>query len=544
MADIGAPQPLESLTRLALQSSTQNRRKLRDSCTGCASSKLKCSKEKPTCTRCSRRGMVCEYAASKRTGRTSHSASKEQTAPPALGTTRPNNTSTSGRQEFQDSFWSPPSHTPVLTPRSTTRPSSEHHVHSGPDIWCAILSPGASAGENVLSPLIPIDTDFDALFDSILDNSDIEAPPQHQANSNAPPPLDAFGGFLVPDQDQFPSQECSAGDGFSFDSLLDNSDIEAPPQHQANSNAPPCQGTFGTSMVSEQDQFPSQDCSADDILAFDSLLDNSDIEAPPQQQTNSNAHPRLDTFGGLMVPDQDQFPSHDLAAGNEPRRCCLTIALEFLTQLFPNAPTACTLPGSQAGTCQLPTIECVISKNKQITEAISNMLDCPCLQDEYVVAIISLVVFKVMAWYAAAAGDRSLTDDGMSWSNHFVAYPEQQNPSSFGEQVVHLPTIIGNYCVDGNDQSRMAAQLVLSELHRVQRLVNLLSKRLEDIRLRNGGLSGSSSGTSSVADSGDVQVGRTSASSLSGPTFYQLEADLRKRLRAVSSETIDILRRE
>jgi Aflatoxin regulatory protein len=418
-------------------------------------------------------------------------------------------------------------------------------MRSGPDIWCTILSPGASARETVLSPLIPIDTDFDALFDSILDNSDIEAQPQQQNNPNVPSGLDTFGGLLIPDQDQFPSQDLSAGDGFSFDCILDNSDIEAPPQQQTNSNAPSHLSTFGASMVSEQDQFPSQDLLAEDVLGFDSILDNSDIEAPPQQQTNSNAPSHLSTFGASMVSEQDQFLTQDLSAGNEPRRCCLTIALGFLTQLFPNAPTACTLPGSQAGTCKLPTIESVISKNKQITEAISNMLDCPCLQDEYVVAIISLIVFKVMAWYAAAAGDKALTDDGMGWSNHFAAYSErQQNPSSFGEQVVHLPTIIGNYCVDGNDQSRMAAQLVLSELHRVQRLVNLLSKRLEDIRLRNGGLSGSSSGSSSVADSGDVQVVRMGTSPLSGPTFYQLEADLRKRLRAVSSETIDILRRE
>lgn len=214
-------------------------------------------------------------------------------------------------------------------------------------------------------------------------------------------------------------------------------------------------------------------------------------------------------------------------------------------QLFPNAPTACTLPGSQAAACQTPTMDSVISENKRIIEAIGKLLDCPCSQDEYLLAIVSLVVFKVMAWYSAAAGDKSLMDNGMSWNNPFVARAEQQGPSSFGEHVLQVPTTVGNYCVDGNDRSRMAAQLVLSELHRVQRLVNSLSKRLESIRLRNCSLpSPSSTASSCYGDSGDSQIVDAKVSPLSAPTFSQLETDLRKRLRMVSSETIDILRRE
>lgn len=213
-------------------------------------------------------------------------------------------------------------------------------------------------------------------------------------------------------------------------------------------------------------------------------------------------------------------------------------------QLFPNAPTACTLSASQPATCQVPTMESVISENKRIIDAISKLLECPCSQDEYLLAIISLVVFKTMAWYSAAAGDKSLMDNVMGGSNPFVARPEQQRHSSFGEHVLQVPTTIGNYCVDGNDRSRMAAQLVLSELHRVQRLVNSLSKRLESIRLRSCSLPSPSSASSNCGDSGDSQIMDAKVSPLSAPTFSQLETDLRKRLRMVSSETIDILRRE
>ncbi|KAI0902992.1 hypothetical protein F4823DRAFT_330375 [Ustulina deusta] len=44
-------------------------RKLRDSCCNCAKSKLRCSKEKPTCARCVKQGKACSYVPSKRAGR-------------------------------------------------------------------------------------------------------------------------------------------------------------------------------------------------------------------------------------------------------------------------------------------------------------------------------------------------------------------------------------------------------------------------------------------------------------------------------------------
>jgi hypothetical protein len=76
----------------------------------------------------------------------------------------------------------------------------------------------------------------------------------------------------------------------------------------------------------------------------------------------------------------------------------------------------------------------------------------------------------------------------------------------------------------------MRAQLVLSELHRVQRLVELLSKRLENVRQRTD----ATSGTESTGIFEDT---------ISASIFVQLEADLRRRLLAVSKETMDILGR-
>lgn len=43
--------------------------KLRDSCHLCATSKVKCSKDKPVCARCAERGTTCQYLVTQRTGR-------------------------------------------------------------------------------------------------------------------------------------------------------------------------------------------------------------------------------------------------------------------------------------------------------------------------------------------------------------------------------------------------------------------------------------------------------------------------------------------
>ncbi|EAU31626.1 predicted protein [Aspergillus terreus NIH2624] len=60
--------------------------KLRGSCHACAASKVRCSKEKPTCSRCSKRGTTCEYLITKRPGR--KQLNNRSTAKESSNTTR------------------------------------------------------------------------------------------------------------------------------------------------------------------------------------------------------------------------------------------------------------------------------------------------------------------------------------------------------------------------------------------------------------------------------------------------------------------------
>jgi hypothetical protein len=86
----------------------------------------------------------------------------------------------------------------------------------------------------------------------------------------------------------------------------------------------------------------------------------------------------------------------------------------------------------------------------------------------------------------------------------------------------------------------MAAQLVLGELHSVQRLVNALAKRLEEARSRMGSDPGQQSQSGSGLTSG---VPGAQVQAFSATTLVQLEGDLRTRLRVLCKETVDVLRK-
>ncbi|KAL4784875.1 aflatoxin regulatory protein-domain-containing protein [Aspergillus varians] len=450
---------------------TQGTRKLRESCISCSRAKVKCNKEKPTCSRCVRRALPCEYMVSRRTGRNraigverpstttaaTTATTATQTADPSASTrisnvpinltTLPQSAAietTAGPS--QKSLPAVTDHPTAMTARSSPKATQLHSPPRESDLWNTIISPVAS-GSTDLSSLLSVNTDIGQLFAALS-----------------------------------PSQ------------LDDPNGIETNPD-------PHRQGPLSA---------------ADSPSSLMWALDNVDTIPLPGSTTKADP-------------------------------CCLSICLDMLMRLFPNARMACERPGGENGPGKLCTIESVIEDNKEILATVQTVLECHCSEDEYVATLVSLVVFKVMGWYVAVARDQSsdpVRDGEVNWASGGNSNDHTRRPSaaSFEEQVLHLPTVVGSYCVDGHHQSRMAAQLVLSELHRVQRLVTLVAHRLEAIRQRSLSMysSSSSSSSSSMALSGAPIAGTTP---LSSTTLTHLEDDLRKRLRAVCSETISILQR-
>ena len=424
--------------------------KLRDSCHACAASKVKCDKEKPTCARCIKRGVTCEYFATKRAGRKHDNRANEN---------RPSDT-TNAAQTLPGSTSSTSPEAGVLTSPSLIHQSRSQLMPIYSDIAPDLLSPVDPAWSSMLSNDF---NDFSASPLALSMNETFESENLAQPYTNSGGVNDSVVDFDVNGDFYFLTE-----DAFSF-------------------------------------------------------IDKAVSELPSVTKPLSPPNSRGSTISD--APCFQDFRSESSCS-------CLIRALGLLKQLFPNASTACARARMQASvnnTCQLPTIQCVLEENEQAIDAVSTMLQCQCSQDEYLLAIMSLIVFKVLGWYAAAARQTPMTDGSRS--------PAMSISSHHSEQVLPSPAIVGSYCIDGEDQGRMAAQLVLSKLHRVQQLVNVLSQQLKGHRTCNGTIT-----PSSATDGTDTPPDRESTSHFSERMLDQLEADLRKRLRALSLDIVDMLR--
>lgn len=421
--------------------------KLRDSCHACATSKVRCNKQKPTCARCAKRGVACEYFVAQRAGR------KTET------------------RALRGSSCSASPGMASLTSPGLIQLSPSQHTLGYADFWANLLSPTAAAPPSMLTPLT---SDFDDFLASTISFPPQEmSDPETLAQSNS-----YFGGIN--------------------NGLLNSSGA--------------------TALL-----FPE-----DALLNIDEGVSEVPLPSNPRTPPNSRASINGDVHGYQSLPSELPL-------------CCLTRALSLLKQLSPNSSAACTRSrrqGDEHVTIESPSIQSIIVENEQTIEAITDMLQCPCSQDSYMLHIMSLIVFRVLGWYAAVASETPVAD-----ASQFPGksdFPDhQQHSLRHSEHVTNVPTVVGKYCIDGEDQDRMVAQLVLSELHRVQRLVNLLSQRLKEHKIRNDGVN-----TPNSAADGQIPLTYTeNMSPFSAAILDQLELDLRKRLRTLSLEIIDMLRR-
>ena len=153
----------------------------------------------------------------------------------------------------------------------------------------------------------------------------------------------------------------------------------------------------------------------------------------------------------------------------------------------------------------------------------SMMLQCPCsAENEHLTFLLSMITSKTMAVFAQAAYDSAK-------SGHLDA-------SVFGSKSnLPMSSTAGNMSLDSSNSSRAKAQLLLGELHQVVRVIDTLSTRFQDLKrtgsVANGGLHGNNL----------CQSGSTSPV-MSPSTFDQMEADLRKRLRAITDHVVGSLR--
>lgn len=288
-----------------------------------------------------------------------------------------------------------------------------------------------------------------------------------------------------------------------------------------------------------------------DWSAQSQLLDPN-ITAPLFDTSAFNFFAATQPLSASPHPSTSMIPGHEFTFGSESSpvntHCgCLPRVLELLKQLCTAAPVHCTAWSGQKperGSGSAALLQSMIAENQYTLDAVGKMLPCPCSQDGFLLTTICLVVLKVMGRYEAAARSPS-----RSATNSSSAGSVDEDMTQFTASG-NVSAVIGCYSVEGEDFDRMGAQVVLSELHRVQRLIKGLSERLNvaGLNAKDDTTSHSTrinSDAGAVAGQQDILMSDSMEAALPfyAPFFCQLESDLRKRLRKLSEQTAELVRR-
>ncbi|KAK4244979.1 hypothetical protein C7999DRAFT_34691 [Corynascus novoguineensis] len=625
--------------------------KLRDSCHNCAASKQRCSKEKPACVRCLKRGKTCEYQQSKRAGR-------------ARADTRGGRPQDSNSRQGKDanfiavSFVSNHPSPAVPAPTSTETPV-------GGTAPLDVASPASRTGDMIYAAgWVPTPTSPDAVPTSI--SSDTTGAEMNHLCFPSHDMQDMFGrssetasvgGEAITDStgDDDPWSIASIGD-FTGAGRLDPdlyssifmapfSDVGSPvvdmndvaktsishqpfslslfppqPQHQLQpQQTPPPAPPPPPSRTASSGTGSSANLTRAGSLSSMSLLPGTDGGSGTSSSTSSSSVDPTRTGSSSLV---SVFPGTDCtnrSVSSQQRSCsCLTRAIALLQQQLARSSTNCagvcssssssssSINAAASATTQsissgsaspsslhpqpqpelrpapptAPTVSTVLVQNERTIEAVSGILQCrACGHDRYLLTTLALVIFKLLGWYAAAARNAQQREAeagtgigaGEGEGDHHHHYQMEcvlalgDSGFGFGEGLAMDGAGIQRLeFEEEEDPGRMVPQLVLSKLYRVKRLVNDLSERLRTSPGRGSSVgSGSSSSSSSsstvhslasaggrsvspggfgMATSSTLDDGLVNAS-LSTALLNQIELDLRRRLRALSTEVIDMLRR-
>lgn len=466
--------------------------KLRDSCQACALSKVKCPKEKPTCSRCSSRNLACQYIFTRRPGRRRDPDRRQSNA--------------------------------GVSTKSASSIVTENGLPKQKDTIQA-LQP--SVGACFLSPSITPPAASNNYFDMSPQNSSIpESPrPGHVFATEA---ADVFS--VLGEADMFSSMADFGSDGNDVEFMM--SAMDSPfgmPVMDSHAMAE-AHHDIGSLLI------PPQGINID-VPSSDISSSIGPISAP--SRTNSFA-PDIQALAAGQA---------EVTLASDTSPCgCLTQSLDLLKTL--SAPPAshtdlsASEPQETPGALTYGSSHSVLIENKQSIEAVSERLTCTiCSGDNFLLAVLSMTVLKILERYAAAA--RAQQSSGVRPSDSEAEKASRLASSILASSKDQMMVLSRTYNTPRN-RGRKAAQLVLSELHRVQRLVNQLSPKL--IR-RPGGADRRGPeqppelelwGRRDVPRGYDYDRGLTAP--FSATTLGQMESDVRKSLSALSSEIINGLR--
>nr|E1ACQ7.1 RecName: Full=Notoamide biosynthesis transcriptional activator notL; AltName: Full=Notoamide biosynthesis cluster protein L [Aspergillus sp. MF297-2]ADM34145.1 trancriptional activator [Aspergillus sp. MF297-2] len=457
--------------------------KVRDSCQSCATSKIKCPKEKTSCSKCQARGIECQYFFARRPGRRRENSTGHPTSCTSTSTTA-NSSSSSSRSSNSSSS------------SSTSPPSSSSSLSSNPEPTSDKDLPRPRSGDGAAA---------NSTEPSIL-------PPANNSVLDITPTDNVLGPY--------------SSDLFS---VLEDPSVFAPlPDFDSNMT----DVDFSTMDYFEQpvmdgDNFTRALSDIGSLLIPETI--SFDLGALESDPLSASAVPSL----ASSVPTPSTAHSVTMMRGlSASISCrCVSQALDLLKAL--SAKSAPVSPFSGPGAASMTTmssVQALMGENQQYIDNVSNLLSCSsCTEDTFLLAIVSMIVLKILERYASAA--RAQVGGGESDTGQRPATSMIPNGK---DQMRPLGRI---YSTGGRDSARS----VLSELHRVQKLVNLLSPKLKKRQEADTrAFAHVAWGRHTVSNENDKAL----STLLSPDTLAQMEGDMRKSLSSLSANIINRLRQD
>jgi hypothetical protein len=500
--------------------------KLCDSCSACAASKVKCPRDTPSCSRCTKRGTVCEYPEVKRAGRAhkprqdrrqqrrldprQRSAVSDETAVSGSRSTRTDSTSTAHsapQTPWLDSGYG------LLTP--TLEPFSAPLLVSP-----SPKSLGEKCGSN---PCNDTDLNFDLFVASLL-TATLPAPTAiMEASAKSPaPPAPTSSGMSVCSPNAFATEAANTS--------TINNDL-----------TPVCLPDGDIMDVVDVMDFvsmPELDFECENPVESSGL--DSDLEyrvgsiEPLAEENTSICHPPLSEHSPpcdcFMILLKYQQKLHSMDA--DPRRMSKNL----------------TLSTDRSNSKPLDLLHNIIALNEEVLHSINSMLDCQCVHGGFDFSIVSIIMLKVLDQYASAALELGkLLSQGEDESDYSTS--SGTSCPTYESDRTHEHYEIKGYPVGSGDM-QMVPRLVLGELHAVRKLLGRFAQRTstqdETTYMLVASLSGMTSGSiSPVTDiRRDSHNSRRSSSYSSFDTgvLERLEDSTRQRLRQLSDEIMELLR--
>ncbi|KAL6819866.1 hypothetical protein V8C40DRAFT_281194 [Trichoderma camerunense] len=490
----------------------------------CASVKVKCSKEKPECSRCQHRGITCQYFVEKRPGRkrqlSRHTSDANSTA--ATMACCCGQAGSDIRQPSQSSL-----STYSFSPYTSSTMSDERGGFESAHLSLNFMLNG------------PFNDDMAA-----VDHSSV------------------FSAF-----------EGGCGN-MSADLVAARSELDR-------------LGVFRPSTVSEPYQPPTRDIASlvipiEDMTEFTPISESISIPDTSSCSCCSSTS-RLETSPArFSSTGPSTAPSANISTGGvspadipESLACqCLDQALELLKNVSGSLRTSSTTPdGDESWTGFSSTethpqwFKAMLSENRQCLGTMDHILACSSInEDSMLPGILCMILFKILERYS-----------NMAWSRSLLSHSRSRDIAELGSNIsgylivetglmasnIHRDTFIsseqgqmkhihldGGISQHSDDEpfGRAIAHLVLGELHWVQRVVNNLVARLKcpDCHSASrpthqscGWESRQQTTPVPMEEPGDLGL----TSSFSATTLEHMATDVQKRLTTLSSSIINELRR-